>query len=1195
VLHLHFSNRHEVLAARLADALARSGAGVFEPERVLVPSAAWQRWLALHLAHRLGICSQVDFGFLAPWLWRELPAGDPLRTPAPDTESLAWRAWAWLGDSTTLQRHPVLRGWLMGQSGAGQEARARLELGRRAVALLEQIETWRPHWRAAWAAGRSALAAGAGAVLLEHESWQADLWRHLRGADADLAPAEAPDRPATPGASVHLFAPASMPPLHLAALRRLAQRFEIHAYLFNPCREYWFDLVSPRRFSHLALTGRNTGHEVGHALLTRWGGAVQAQLAQWQEAAGEDAVLDDGDYHVHAESDAAVAPTLLARVQDSLLTLEQPGPGAWAVAADDRSLELHLCHSRQRELEVLLDRLLALLADDPTLGPGDIWVGVTDLDATAPLIEAVFGGAVGRRALPHTITGRGASQGDEAVRGLLALLDIAASRCTATGLFGVLQQPAVAAALGLDAASLADAVAALAQAGLRWGLDDAHLAEHGSPPHGHTLADAIGRLALGACLPADTLGLRAQALAESAASAAGAQGATMAPTLPWPAAVPAGQAGLQLVGTLEHWANGLRRLAHALTRPRPARAWQRLLEAVLDEHLRPAHGVAELAARQALRQQIGAVALAAQRALGDTALPWSAVREALDAALDSPARGGVAAGGVTFSALAPLRGLPFRVVALIGLDDGLFPLPQRAPEFDLLAALPQPGDRQRRLDDRGLMLEALLACRGTLHLSAVGRSAADNSPRPPSVVLSELLEWLLPALRVAGTSGDPLAAAHRHLVVEHPLQPFDLALYDAAADPRWRSSEPAAHAAWQARLDAGPRAAAMAETASLAAPDDDSADFDDSALPTPRGPDSDAPAFVRGPLPDLPIERLDAADLAAFLHHPARHWLRRRLGLAVWSEDRAVEDDEDLAAPASGGRWGLWRHWLPLLLASDGDAGPGLDAAAAAAWTAHAGLGPSGALGAAWVAAEWRPLVAYATAVRRALADAANANLHGSATKGQRFELDLAGPGRVLRLSWALPDGPEAVFWHAGKRSGPRVIQAWLHHLLVLAAAGPGRWEEAAVCTRLLTAPLAPESAATPAETLAWRSGTRAAAVATLCTLVDVYLSGQREPVALLPRSGWAWVESAGNPVRARAAWLGRGDAAPGATPGFGESQDPNWRLVLRGRPDPVATLAFVPWAEAVFGPALAALQRDAAPGEAQAADAPHADAGSAR
>jgi exodeoxyribonuclease V gamma subunit len=60
-------------------------------------------------------------------------------------------------------------------------------------------------------------------------------------------------------------------------------------------------------------------------------------------------------------------------------------------AAGDRSVEIHACHGRARQVEVLRDAILHLLRDDPTLEPRDVIVMCPDIETFAPLIHATFG------------------------------------------------------------------------------------------------------------------------------------------------------------------------------------------------------------------------------------------------------------------------------------------------------------------------------------------------------------------------------------------------------------------------------------------------------------------------------------------------------------------------------------------------------------------------------------------------------------------------------------------------------------------------------------------------------------------------------------------------------------------------------------------------------------------------------------
>ena len=129
----------------------------------------------------------------------------------------------------------------------------------------------------------------------------------------------------------------------------------------------------------------------------------------------------------------------------------------------------------------------------------------------------------------------------------------------------------------------------------------------------------------------------------------------------------------------------------------------------------------------------------------DEAVPLAVLREAWLGALDEPTLNHqFVSGGVTFCTLMPMRAVPFRVVCLLGMNDGDFPRRARQADFDLLAlpGMARPGDRSRRDDDRYLMLEALLAARDKLYISWVGRNVRDNSEQPASVLVSQLRDYL---------------------------------------------------------------------------------------------------------------------------------------------------------------------------------------------------------------------------------------------------------------------------------------------------------------------------------------------------------------------------------------------------------------------------------------------------------------------
>ena len=117
---------------------------------------------------------------------------------------------------------------------------------------------------------------------------------------------------------------------------------------------------------------------------------------------------------------------------------------------------------------------------------------------------------------------------------------------------------------------------------------------------------------------------------------------------------------------------------------------------------------------------------------------------------------GFIAGHVTFCSLKPMRSIPFRVVCMLGMSDGEFPRRDVPIAFDLLAEEGAAAGRSRRDEDRQLFLEAMLSARDVFYLSYTGLSTSDNSELPPSVVVSELIDYLS-----ALAPGTPSRGAHR--------------------------------------------------------------------------------------------------------------------------------------------------------------------------------------------------------------------------------------------------------------------------------------------------------------------------------------------------------------------------------------------------------------------------------------------------
>jgi exodeoxyribonuclease V gamma subunit len=860
MLGIRFSNRFETLLDQLIEALAQERAGPFAAPQVIVPSTALARRVELALADRHGISANVEFSYLAQWLWRqirrlvpEVPEDSPF---AP--EVLAWRVYEALGDKRFIGEHERLQAYL-----ASADEVMRFDLARRIAQLIETYITYRPRFLESWSAGKRAPIKDLAGAAAQDEAWQAALWRRLAQeiGTATEHPSvtffkriekmsEKDARQAGLPGSAHVFCLQTMPPLYLEVLRGLARWIDLRLYVMNPCREYWFEVVEPKRLAWLTATGKAQHHESGNSLLAAWGRQAQAHI---------DLLLsgDDELEETRSSFEPDGAGTLLAGMHDSILALEELSAGSVKLAKDDRSIEVHVCHSLTRELEVLHDQLLMMFAGPNPPRPDEILVVTPNLNDAAPFIDAVFGTAIEARRIPYAITGQSERRINPIAHALDSLIALTAGRHAASSVFDLLMQAPVAARFDLDAEALDSIRGWIDESGIRWALEAAERKDLKLPAtDDHTFDDGLQRLYLG------------YAIGEANTHVDGRIGSGNAE----------GQRAAAL-GTLWRFIEDLRQLRREWLRPRNAQGWRDALNAVLARFVAEAPEWSE--DLRSVQIAIGQLHDRMERGGLKAAVSLEVVRAALAGLLDDPGRGGVPGGRVTFSSMSSLRSLPYRVVCAIGMNDGVYPTSGRPLEFDLVALSPQRGDRQRRLDERNVFLDLVLAARERLYLSYTGRSVRDNSRKPPSVLVAEVLDY---AVRAYSADGASESAARKRLVVEHPLQPFSTEYFVASADDARRRSFNTEYCE------------ALQQKGTTAAPTKLEIKGEENEAEE-TAPDIGLPLFqgrLAPPGPEWRAVRLE--KLCNFFLSPCRYLLRDRLGIALGEREQELADDEPFLA-----------------------------------------------------------------------------------------------------------------------------------------------------------------------------------------------------------------------------------------------------------------------------------------------------------
>ncbi|KAF1012281.1 MAG: exodeoxyribonuclease V subunit gamma [Burkholderia sp.] len=1134
MLHLFFSNRYETLADVLIEHLALhpGTAGPWARHQVIVPSAALRQRLQLDIAGRHGICANLEFSYLAEWLWTQI--SQVLRVPprsrlAPDR--LVWRCYRLLSDAADSVGEGVGHGgfdgyepargvtsWLVSPRLAAYLAAAdapmRYELAYRLASVFDHYLTYRPEWLLAWRDGNSIFALegtpsqGAEAAR-DDEQWQAALWRALvaeLAVDGEPpthrflrnAPALVPDANALAAwpDAVSVFALMTMPPLHVALLRELSRWIDVRIYALNPCRECWFGIVSAGRVESLDARGQLDCQQVGHPLLAEWGRQTQAQLHILHKLTETATTTNAAQY------EGCVGDTWLARIQNAILDLQpeaELGP-----PPSERGIEVHVCHGLMRQLEVLHDRLLAAFAEDPTLAPSDVLVAVADLSAAGPLIDAVFGTAASQEAarVPYRITGLPPLQANPVARVLLDWLSLPDREVGAPELVEWLRVDAVAARYGIDVAALETVQTWLAAAGARRGLTVAAVASVSGPVDGatvparrHTFSDALARLFLGYAMP----------------DGAAPVGAYL------PVGGPEGGEA-ELLGRLARFTDDLDWFVDRIAGEQTPEVWNEIFAEALARFFDSGRTHAD--ALSGVRDALDTLVETIREGARDFSVPATVMRAGFAAGLDDPACGGVPWGGVTFSSLTSLRGLPYRMVCLVGMDDGVLPSLSRADEFDLMAVFTKFGDRQRRDDERNLFLDLLLAARDRLMITYTGRSIRDNAPLPPAALVDELLDYVAEVTAGSGAAPASIEAVRQSFIIEHPLQPFALDYFEPGG--RLYSYD--------------------AERATLAGQ-------------LACGTTEDVPPFFAAPLPPEPEVPVAFGDFERFWHHPARALLRDRLGVALFETQAELSDTEPFVLDYAGSD-SLAARVLPMFV-ENVEQGTGESVGELARRIAESSPEmPGGATGAVWREQALGALDRLASKVRLALE---------AGTERRTFALEITPAWPQGEIPWfgaddtalavdalcaplslhgtlhRLTPAGQVIYRYA--RSGARnYLSAWLSHLVYCAIdpGGPRRTRWFGNEEGFEFAPVADP-------------------LAHLAPLAALFRAGRRMPLRFFPKSAWALV--AEGEAKATGVWINKRVAS--------EADDAALAIVWRGRnlsldePFPaLARLVFAPLAQ---------------------------------
>lgn len=784
-IHLTVCPGLGALVEPLAQVLAVAPADFFAPELIAIPGEGVRSWLTWQLSQRLGgsdgIVANIEWVFPATIGRRAL--GLTARHDLWGVDALTW----------------AVHGLLLNDDVPGfPHHDADLARSRAIADLFDRYGLRRPGMVAAWERGHDVDALGR--PLAEAQRWQPLLWRALvqyNGAPSSATLALerlAHLRQNAPGPEVpERFVVAGVSGLawfQLEVLAALSLHRHVHVLATVPSATLWRNVVDVVNRHHslgnpieFPRIDDPTAQITRHSLLQSWGRAAREAQCNVINVLG-------GQHHVVQTSTGAqpgAQRTMLDHLQAGLRH-DEPVVAASVQVVDD-SIRWHRCHGPARQAEVVRDALLHVFErrnndGTPCYEPRDVVVLCTDIAIFAPLLEAAFAGAPeqGVPEIPIRIadrTLRGDTSLFDVVEGLTGLLE---RRWPRNDILNLARLPAVRRRFALSSGDLNHVAEWLEAASVRWGLTPADHYRAGMPLElrSNSMQSGLDQLFVGAAL---------------------ASGSTRGPDDVAPTADLESD-DLTVLGAFADFVQVLELHVEALSRPAPVPQWIGRLRAAISDLAR----LPDADAWQwgALERELSVFAETARLAdnhrtntTGDTTVDPMQLAQLVVSRLGArPSHARFDTGAVTVSSLAGQRGVPRRVVVLLGLDEASLSAGVPAAD-DLVVAVPFVGDPDTRAEVRAQLLDAVLAAGDQLVLVSTGFDVRTNDAIAPAVALSELVD-VINAVIVN-------AVDQPSWVVDHPRQPWNpLSLQPGALGQQGPWTFHRGVAALATRLD-GPR------------------------------------------------------------------------------------------------------------------------------------------------------------------------------------------------------------------------------------------------------------------------------------------------------------------------------------------------------------------------------------------------------
>lgn len=730
---LNVSNDLTKLSDKLTAALRNREADLFRPHWLVTQTDGMNAWLKLRIATRLGIAANINFCKPTDIIGRlHLMLTAPGKT-LMEKETMRWHIYSILAEQEFRQAHPEIAAYYEGNDIK------QIALADQVTDLFDQYQVYRDEKIAEWN-----LRPDNGDPDLRWQSW---IWRMLKARlgdgfiDRTQLSKEVLERIKDPQVQdlirqkmpeLHFFGLAVVTPYYLKIFHAMSPFVDIHFYLVNPAPEkYWLGDVSEKAIARLRQVSKDN-FSIGNELLLNWGKIIRESFLLLFQS--EDFI------NVYDNVGNAVLPrpeTLLHKIQYDIHENLPETERIRINEADlnDGSLVINGCYSPAREVEVLYNYLVELVdRSEKPVSPRDILVCVTDVARYAPYIKAVFKHAP--YALPFSIADEPVTAENNLFTALQNILDMELHPFKAEQVMQLLESPFIRNRFGI---TNTDALrTALRQAGIRYSVEGRVEDE----TRFVSWAYGLKRILYGICM-------------------SGEPQFDDGEDVSIPLDTDEGASAFERVRFI-HFVNTLVEKLEKRNESRTIGEWAAYLNEIMNDLLFSSgdEDNGDYAQFMNLIDEMGEL----QDTYGGK-VSFEVFRHSFLRRLVMETRAsGFAAQGITFASMVPMRSIPFRVVALLGMDFEKFPRKETGLSFSMIHKNPLPGDRDIKANDKHLFLESLLSAKERLYISYLSRNDRDNTLLPPSSLVDECMDYIARDLK------EDTDQFRQRFVRQHPLQ-----------------------------------------------------------------------------------------------------------------------------------------------------------------------------------------------------------------------------------------------------------------------------------------------------------------------------------------------------------------------------------------------------------------------------------------